>query len=59
MLEEGEDCVQVLRLLAAGKSATERAGVHLLSAGLIACLSDAQEGDLSPDDFQQLFLTLT
>lgn len=56
MLEEGADCVAVLRLLAAGKSAVERAGIKLLSAGLIECLADARDGDLSAEDFEKLFM---
>ena len=57
-LEEGGDCRQVLRQLSAAKSALERAGVRLLAAGLIECLTEEQDGDLAQGDFEKLFLEL-
>ncbi|AXV07363.1 hypothetical protein DVS28_a2684 [Euzebya pacifica] len=59
VLEEGGgDCVAVLRQLAAGKAAAERAGLKLLSAGLVECLTEAREDDLSTEEFEKLFMTL-
>lgn len=59
MLEEGSDCQAVLRQMSAAKSAVSRAGVRLLSAGLQECLLDARDGDLTPADFQKLFVELS
>ena len=58
MLEDGADCVAVLRQLAAGKAAAERAGVKLLAAGLAECLTEAREDDLSTEEVEELFMTL-
>lgn len=58
MLDEGADCEDVLRQLTAGKNAVERAGVRLLSSGLVECLSSAEDGDLAPEQFEKLFLEL-
>lgn len=58
VLEEGGDCVAVLRQLTAGKNAVERAGIKLLSAGLLECLVEAREDDLRPEQFEKLFMEL-
>lgn len=55
-VEEGGDWVAAVRQLTAGRSAVQRAGVVLLSAGLIECLSDPRDGDLPPEEFQKLFM---
>lgn len=57
-LEEGGDCVAVLRQLTAGKNAVERAGVKLLSAGLLECLITSDDDDLQPEQFEKLFMEL-
>jgi DNA-binding FrmR family transcriptional regulator len=41
MLDEGADCQQTARQLAAAKRAVDRAGVRLLSGGLVASPSNA------------------
>lgn len=58
LLEEGGDCEAALRQLAAGKNAAERAGIQLLSAGLIECLTQPADDDLLPDRFEKLFMEL-
>lgn len=58
MLEEGDDCVAVMRQLSAAKSATESAGVRLLTAALASCMEAAKDGDLSVTDFESLFVQL-
>lgn len=58
-LEEGGDCVAVVRQLTAGSNAVQRAGIVLLSAGLVECLSDPRDDDLPPDEFQKLFMQFT
>ena len=57
-LEEGADCVAVVHQLVAAKSAVEKAGVKLLSAGLAECLTDARDEDLLPEEFEKLFMEL-
>lgn len=57
-LEEGGDCVAVLRQLTAARNAVSRAGVRLLSAGLVECLAETAEGDLPSEEFERLFLEL-
>ena len=61
MLEEGRDCRDVARQMAAATRALERAGVQFLVANLTACLRDedaaAAEG-LDAEELQRLFLQL-
>ena len=61
MLEEGRDCRDVARQMAAATRALERAGVQCLVANLTACLRDedaaAAEG-LDAEELQRLFLQL-
>ncbi len=57
-LEDGGDCVAVLQQLTAGKNAVERAGVRLLSAGLLECVLQDRDDDLHPDQFEKLFMQL-
>lgn len=61
MLEDGRDCRDVARQMAAATRALERAGVRFLVANLTACLRDeeaaAAEG-LDADELQRLFLQL-
>lgn len=59
MLEEGDDCVAVMRQLSAAKSATESAGVRLLTSALASCLEATRDGDLSVDEFEKLFVQLS
>lgn len=59
MLEDGADCEATLRQLTAGKNAVERAGVKLLSAGLVECLITPGDDDLAPDRFEKLFMELS
>ena len=59
MLEEGGDCEAVLRQLTAGRNAVGRAGVRLLSAGLLECVSAPQADDLVPERFEKLFMELS
>lgn len=58
VLGEGADCLDVLWQLTSGKNAVERAGVCLLSSGLIECLSNAVEDDPASEQFEKLFLEL-
>jgi CsoR family transcriptional regulator, copper-sensing transcriptional repressor len=61
MIEEGRDCRDVARQLAAAGRALERAGVQYLVSNLTACLRDEEAADAegySPDAIQKLFLQL-
>lgn len=57
-LEEGADCVAVVRQMTAAKSAVENAGIKLLAAGLAECIADTQEDDLIPGEFEKLLMEL-
>lgn len=57
-LEDGADCVAVVRQLTAAKSAVENAGIKLLAAGLAECLADARDDDLDPEQFEKLLTEL-
>ena len=57
-LEEGGDCAAVVRQLIAAKSAVENAGIKLLAAGLVQCLAEARDGDLTQDEFELLLMQL-
>ena len=61
MLDDGRDCRDVARQMAAATRALERAGVQFLVANLTACLRDedaAKAEGLDPDELQRLFLQL-
>jgi CsoR family transcriptional regulator, copper-sensing transcriptional repressor len=54
MIEEGQDCEQVLRQIAAATKALRRAGVSLAAVGREHCVRD--EGD--SERFRRAFLEL-
>lgn len=58
MLEDSGDCEAALRQLTAGKNAVERAGVKLLSAGMVECLTSPGDDDLDAQRFEKLFMEL-
>lgn len=57
-LEEGADCVAVVRQLTAAKSALANAGIKLLAAGLAECLTETHDDDLIPEEFEKLLMQL-
>ena len=44
MIEDGQDCSDVLTQLAAAARAVDRAGFKIIASGLCQCLLDAQAG---------------
>lgn len=44
MIEEGQDCADVLTQLAAAGRALDRAGFRIIASGLCQCLLDEQAG---------------
>ena len=55
-LEEGGDCEAILHQMTAAKAAVERAGVKMLSSGLAECLRERHDDDLTPTQFEKLFM---
>lgn len=59
MLEEGEDCEQVVTQLSAASKALDRAGFVVIAAGLAQCLAAPDGADtLGVQKLQKLFLSL-
>lgn len=57
MLEEGQDCEDVVTQLAAVSKAVDRAGYTLIAAGLRQCLA-AEDGEVDVAKMEKLFLSL-
>ncbi|MFV0429245.1 MAG: metal-sensitive transcriptional regulator [Arachnia sp.] len=59
-VEAGAPCRDVVTQLAAVSSALDKAGYMVISSALRDCLiSDDPEADMTPDDLEKLFLTLS
>jgi CsoR family transcriptional regulator, copper-sensing transcriptional repressor len=59
MIEDGRDCEEVLRQIAAAAKALRRVGVNLAVSGLETCLADATAGDTATmDRFRKSFVEL-
>jgi DNA-binding FrmR family transcriptional regulator len=63
MVEQGKDCRSVVTQLSAVCSALDKAGFSIIAAAMKECVSDdgsaANEGDLSVEDLEKLFLSLS
>ena len=59
MMEEDRHCRDVVTQLAAVSKALDRAGFKLVSSSMRGCLNGSGEGNLTPDDIEELFLRLT
>lgn len=57
MLEEGQDCKDVVTQLAAVSKALDRAGFVIIASGLQQCISDPDES-LDQKELEKLFLSL-
>lgn len=59
MIEEGQDCSDVVTQLAAASRALDKAGFAIIATGLEECLS-SQDGDSTTDlqQLERLFLAL-
>lgn len=57
MLEEGQDCQQVVQQLSAASKAVDRAGFAIIASGMQQCL--AEDGDPADREaMEKLFLSL-
>jgi len=70
MIEEGQDCRDVVTQLSACKAALDRVGYRLVAAGMRHCalpgeageagdVGDAGEGGLDADELERLFMKLS
>ena len=58
MLDDGEDCEQVLRQIAAASKALRRVGVQLAVDGVERCVADP-EASVDLDRFRRAFVELS
>jgi DNA-binding FrmR family transcriptional regulator len=60
MIEEGRSCRDVVTQLAAVSKALDRAGFKIVATSLRECLTDpdGQDGDMSEEELEKLFLSL-
>ncbi|MFI6577322.1 metal-sensitive transcriptional regulator [Nocardiopsis sp. NPDC050513] len=61
MIEEGEDCVDVLQQLAAVSKALDRAGFKIVATGMRHCNAARERGEEPPmteEELERLFLAL-
>jgi DNA-binding FrmR family transcriptional regulator len=63
MVEQGKDCRSVVTQLSAVSSALDKAGFSIIATAMKECISadgtPSQEGDLSVEDLEKLFLSLS
>jgi DNA-binding FrmR family transcriptional regulator len=62
MLDEGEDCRDVVTQLSAAKAALDRVGYRLVAAGIRYCAVDPERAEregLGVDDMEKLFLKIS
>ncbi|GAA1131390.1 metal-sensitive transcriptional regulator [Arthrobacter flavus] len=57
MLEEGQDCKDVITQLAAVSKALDRAGFAIIATGLEQCLT-SDDATMDKKDLEKLFLSL-
>lgn len=63
MVEQGKDCRSVVTQLSAVSSALDKAGFAIIATAMKECVAEdgkpTQDGDLSVDDLEKLFLSLS
>ncbi|MCF8548925.1 MAG: metal-sensitive transcriptional regulator [Pontimonas sp.] len=63
MVEQGEDCRSVVTQLSAVSSALDKAGFAIIATAMKECVAEdgrpTKDGDLSVDDLEKLFLSLS
>jgi DNA-binding FrmR family transcriptional regulator len=59
MIDEGRECEEVLRQVAAASKALRRVGVNLAVSGLQHCVEDGQEADQDLERLRRSFLELS
>jgi DNA-binding FrmR family transcriptional regulator len=63
MVEQGKDCRSVVTQLSAVSSALDKAGFAIIATAMKECVAEdgkaTKDGDLSVDDLEKLFLSLS
>ena len=63
MVEQGKDCRSVVTQLSAVSSALDKAGFAIIATAMKECVAEdgkpTEDGDLSVDDLEKLFLSLS
>lgn len=59
MLEDDRDCREIVTQLSAVSKAIDRAGFKVVSSSMRGCLNGTDNGHLTPDEIEDLFLRLT
>jgi DNA-binding FrmR family transcriptional regulator len=63
MVEQGKDCRSVVTQLSAVSSALDKAGFAIIATAMKECVATdgkpTKDGDLSVDDLEKLFLSLS
>lgn len=59
MMESGRSCREVVTQLAAASRALDRAGYKLIAVSMKECLlTDEDQREMTPEELEQLFITL-
>ena len=58
MIENGQDCTDVVTQLAAVSRALDRAGFKIVASGMRQCLSGDGDSAMTEEQMEKLFLTL-
>ena len=63
MVEQGKDCRSVVTQLSAVSSALDKAGFAIIATAMKECVAEdgkpTKDGDMSVDDLEKLFLSLS
>ncbi len=63
LVEQGKDCRSVVTQLSAVSSALDKAGFAIIATAMNECVAEdgkpTKDGDLSVDDLEKLFLSLS
>ncbi|MEM8904337.1 MAG: metal-sensitive transcriptional regulator [Actinomycetota bacterium] len=60
MLDEGQDCRDVVTQLSAAQAALDRVAYRLVAAGLRYCVTHSDDADgMTADELEQLFLKVS
>jgi DNA-binding FrmR family transcriptional regulator len=58
MIENGQDCRDVITQLATVSRALDRAGFKIVASGMRQCLTGNDDSPMTEDQIEKLFLTL-
>lgn len=57
-VDAGADCRDIVIQLSAVSKALDRAGYAIVASAMRTCLADPEDGSMTPDELEKLFLTL-